>query len=207
MKQVLDNRPFDTIETFLFNENIVYSKLNKKAIDVLVRSGAMEPLIDERFTGSKHFWSAVAVDRPRKLKNLEENISLYAPEGDFSEEEKIQFTINLTGEFPMEMVMSDEIRNKLDKMCVPPISQFDPDLMVTWFIPRNIIEKKTKNGKLYWILEVIDENNEMTNIKCWGVDPSKDHVALNRPYMARLDYNDKWGFSTRSIRSTFRVLG
>ena len=207
MKQVLDNRPFDTIETFLFNENIVYSKLNKKAIDVLVRSGAMEPLIDERFTGSKHFWSAVAVDRPRKLKNLEENISLYAPEGDFSEEEKIQFTINLTGEFPMEMVMSDEIRNKLDKMCVPPISQFDPDLMVTWFIPRNIIEKKTKNGKLYWILEVIDENNEMTNIKCWGVDPSKDHVALNRPYMARLDYSDKWGFSTRSIRSTFRVLG
>jgi len=207
MKQVLDNRPFDTIETFLFNENVVYSKLNKKAIDVLVRSGAMEPLIDERFTGSKHFWSAVAVDRPRKLKNLEENISLYAPEGDFNEEEKIQFTINLTGEFPMEMVMSDEIRNKLDKMCVPPISQFDPDLMVTWFIPRNIIEKKTKNGKLYWILEVIDENNEMTNIKCWGVDPSKDHVALNRPYMARLDYNDKWGFSTRSIRSTFRVLG
>ena len=132
IKQVVDNRPFVNIEEFLFNENIVYSKLNKKALDVLIRSGALEPLMDDRFTGAKHFWSAVAVDRPRKLKNLEANIESYAPEGDFSEEEKIQFTINLTGEFPLERVMNDEIKGKLEKMAVPPISEFDKDLMVTW---------------------------------------------------------------------------
>ena len=32
--QILENRPFSSVEEFLFNENIVYSKLNKKAIDV-----------------------------------------------------------------------------------------------------------------------------------------------------------------------------
>jgi len=32
-------------------------------------------------------------------------------------------------------------------------------------------------------------------------------VALNRPYMARLDYSEQWGFSTRSLRRNFRVLG
>ena len=30
-----------SIEEFLFNENIVYSKLNKKALDVLVRSQSL----------------------------------------------------------------------------------------------------------------------------------------------------------------------
>ena len=29
------------IEEFLFHDDIVYSKLNKKALDVLVRSGAL----------------------------------------------------------------------------------------------------------------------------------------------------------------------
>jgi len=207
IKQVLDNRPFANVEEFLFNENITYSKLNKRALDVLIRSSALDPLRDERFTGAKHFWSAIAVDRPRKLKNLEQNIITYAPEGDFTEEEEIQFLIDLTGEFPMDRVMSDGIRGRLEKMCVPPISRFDRDLMVVWFIPRKLIKKKTRTGKDYWIIEVTDEHNTATSIRCWGVDPKRDDVALNRPYMARLDYSEQWGFSTRSLHRSFKVLG
>ena len=75
--QIVHNRPFNTVEDFIFNDNMVYSKLNKKALDVLVRSGAMNGLVDKRFSGLKHFWSAIAVDRPRKLKRFEENIELY----------------------------------------------------------------------------------------------------------------------------------
>jgi len=207
IKQVLDNRPFVNVEEFLFNENIVYSKLNKRALDVLIRSGALNPLKDERFTGGKHFWSAVAVDRPRKLKNFEANIVAYAPEGEFTEEEQIQFTIDLTGEFPMERVMSDDIRSRLEEMHIPPISMYDKDLLVTWFIPRKLIKKKTKTGKDYWILEVTDEHNAAAKIRCWGVDPLRDRIALNRPYMARLDYSEQWGFSTRSLHRSFKVLG
>ena len=103
--------------------------------------------------------------------------------------------------------MSDDIRHKLAQMCVPPISMFDKDLMVTWFIPRKLIKKKTRAGKDYWILEVTDEHNAATSIRCWGVDPKRDNIALNRPYLARLDYSDQWGFSTRSMRRSFKVLG
>ena len=53
----MDNRPFNTIEEFLFHEDIVYSKLHKKALDVLIRSEALNSLVDDRFTGLKHFWS------------------------------------------------------------------------------------------------------------------------------------------------------
>ena len=74
-------------------------------------------------------------------------------------------------------------------------------------IPRKITARKTKNGKLYWILEVIDSNNELTRIRCWGVKPEKDRIHLNRPYMANLKYDPNWGFSTYAIGKTFRQLG
>ena len=163
--------------------------------------------MDERFTGGKHFWSAVAVDRPRKEKNLLENIAKYAPEGEFSDEEKIEYLTDLTGIFPISLVITDSIQKNLEEKFVPPISEYDPELELVWFIPRKVMVKKTKNGKNYYLVEVIDSNSALTSIKCWGVKPEKDVIHINRPYLAKLQYDDQWGFSTRSIRHTFRLLG
>ena len=66
---------------------------------------------------------------------------------------------------------------------------------------------KTKKGKDYWIVEVIDSNNEVTRIRCWGVKPDRDKIQLNRPYMAKLDYDENWGFSTFALWRTFKLLG
>ena len=204
--QILQNRPFPDVESFLFNEDIVYSKLNKKSLDVLCRSGAMSGLIDNRFTGGKHFWSAVAVDRPKNFKKFSENIETYAPEGEFTDEEKIEYISSLTGIFPIDMVVDTEIQTKLDEHCIPPIGEWDDDLGVAWFIPREVIKKKTKHGKSYWIIKVVDTTSLTTSIKCWGVK-EKDTIRLNKPYMGKLDYNEQWGFSTRSMYYNFRMLG
>jgi len=203
--QIMTNRPFKSVEDFLFNENIVYSKLNKKALDVLVRSQALTELMDERFTGLRHFWSSIAVDRPRKEKNLLENINLYAPEGDFTEEEKIEHFASLTGIFPIHEIMPQEIQDNLMNRGCPPISEYDPDLQLVWFIPREVKVKKTKNGKEYWIISTTDSNSFDANIRCWGVRDN-DQISLNKVYVANLDYNEKWGFSTRSIKRSFRRL-
>lgn len=204
--QIVENRPFASIEEFLFNENIVYSKLNKKAIDVLVRSQSLTPLMDDRFSGMKHFWSAVAVDRPKNLKKFIENIELYKPEGDFADEEKIEYLVSLTGVFPMSLIMSEKIRQQLEEHVVPPIGEYDTDLGVAWFVPREVIPKKTKNGKAYWIVKVTDSTSTLTSIKCWGVDPDRDLIHINRPYMAKLQYDTQWGFSTRSLKHNFKLL-
>jgi DNA polymerase-3 subunit alpha len=207
MEQVLNNRPFVDIEDFLFREEVVYSKLNKKALDVLCRAGAMDSLIDDRFTGRKHFWSAAVVNRPKTKKKFTGNIDSYRGEGDFSEEEIIHFKSELTGVFPMNLVISPETIQKLKEKFIPPISEYDEELQLCWFIPRKVIPKKTKKGKDFWIVEVIDSNNETEKIKCWGVDPKKDSIHINRPYMSRLEYDPKWGFSTRSVYRNFRLLG
>ena len=204
--QIEAHRPFKKIEDFLFSEEIVYSKLNKKALDVLCRAGAMSSLMDNRFTGGKHFWSAICVDRPRKPKNLDENIEIYKPEGDFSDEEKIGYLVELTGVFPFNRVMKPEVYNQLNQIFIPPIANYDPELSdCVWFIPRKVVPKKTKTGKDYWILEVIDDTNTLTKIRVWGVQPY-DKIFVNKPYLAKLEHNDKWGFSTRSLRRNFKVL-
>ena len=106
------------------------------------------------------------------------------------------------------MVMTPEIIKRLEDKYIPAIGDYDPQLgEVVWFIPRNIEEKKTKNGKIYWIMSVTDSSNKITAIKCWGVDPVKDKIWTNRPYLAKLEYDEQWGFSTRSIRHTFKMLG
>ena len=205
MQQVLDNRPFHNIEDFLFREEVKYAKLNKKAIDALCRAGAMDNLMDDRFTGRKHFWSASVVNRPKTKKKFHDNIELYRPEGDFTEEEIIQYKTELTGVFPMNLVINADTIQKLRDRSIPPISEFDEEEPICWFIPRKVQVKKTKKGKEFWVLEVIDINNETARINCWGITKS-DTIQINRPYMSKLDFDPKWGFSTRSIRRNFRLL-
>ena len=206
IQQIIKHRPFNTIEEFLFHDKVKYSKLNKKALDALCRAQALNDLVDDRFTGLKHFWQATVTDRPRKLKNLEENIITYAAEGDFTEEEKLEYLVNLTGVFPINLVITDTVRSKLDELYIPPISEYNAELGVTWFIPRECKLKKSKNGKNFYVVKVIDDNNETNTIRCWAVDPKRDIIHINRPYMARLNYDPNWGFSTFSVKRMFKLL-
>jgi hypothetical protein len=162
--------------------------------------------MDKRFTGLKHFWSAVVVDRPKTKKKLDENIELYKPEGEFTIEERIENMVSLSGIYPINLVVEPQVLKRLEEKYIPPIAEYDLQLSeVVWFIPRSIEEKKTKNGKIYWILTVTDKTNQLTDIKFWGVDPKKDKIWLNRPYLGKLQKDD-WGFSSRSIKHTFKLL-
>ena len=185
-------RPFGSIEQFLFHEFMTYSKVNKKTLDVLCRAGALDSLMDERFSGQKHFWSCVAVDRVKNVKKFTENIEKYRPEGDFTEYEKIENITSLTGDFPLNRVMTLKMMEKLEETGIKPISEYEQELMFSWFITRKVEIKKTKNGKEYAVLTVIDSTNNETKIKCWSFNQERDQLQLNKVYIVRLDYDEQW---------------
>ncbi len=161
--------------------------------------------MDERFSGTKHFWMAVAGDRPKNKKKFLENIELYRPEGDFSSDEQVDHLSELIGIFPFHLVVDETISNELEPMRVPPLGNWDKDIGVAWFVPREIIPKKTKNNKTYWIIKATDNTSANTTIKCWGVR-EKDRIYINRPYLAKLDFSEQWGYSARSV-ANFKLLG
>ena len=206
MDQILAHRPFKTVEEMLFNEGISYSKFNKKALDVLVRSGACDTVANGRFNHCRHFWMSVVNDRPKNKKKLKENIEKYNSEPDFSEEEKIENLVSLTGIFPFDIVLDKKVKERLEYLEVPTISTYDEDLKICWFIPREVIPKTTRNGKLFWIINCIDDSCQTNQIKCWNVKET-DKVHLNRPYVSKLEYDQQWGFSTRSVKWNFRLIG
>jgi hypothetical protein len=88
---------------------------------------------------------------------------------------------------------------------VPPISEFDPELGLAWFIPKEIVKKKTATGKEYWIVNTIDDTNTEVQVKCWGVKEG-DVIVLHKPYMVKPDYDETWGFSVRSMRHQLKLL-
>ena len=205
IEEIMQHRPFHTIEEFLFHEEMSYRRVNKKVLDRLTRACALNDLVDERFTGLKHFWSVVAVDRVKKLEKFHKNIELYSPEGDFTEEEKIKFEVDLTGLFPIEKVAKKDLLIALEDHCVPPLSEYDADLGSVWFVPLKVIEKKTSKGRTYWIVEAIDLNSVVSRIKCWHVRET-DVLHVNRPYLINnIDYDPQWGFSVRSAKA-FKLL-
>ena len=206
INEIMNNRPFKTVEELLFNEKVAYNKLNKRGLDALCRSGALDCLKDSRFSGGKHFWSVVAVDRPKTLKKFKENLELYRPEGDFSDEEKIENMTALTGVYPLHLVLTNEIKDKLSKKDIAPIGELADgrQAQFVWFVPRSKEVKSTKNGKPYWIISVTDSTNTLTDIKCWGIREN-DVIHMNRPYLCRVD-KDNYGYSIRSFKEQIRLL-
>jgi len=207
IKQIVDNRPFENAEDLLFKEGVTYSKLNKKALDVLCRSGALDKIVDDTFTGMKHFWMACVQNRPKNKKKLQDNIQEFHEEREFSREEKINNISDLTGIFPFDIVLSKDVKAAIQRYEVPALGDWDPELGAAWFIPREKIAKKTKNDKPYWILKVIDNTSTVNTIRVWGVDPRRDLIHLNRPYGAQLSFSEDWGFSLRLNRNKLVLLG
>ena len=205
MDQILEHRPFNTIEELLFNEDVSYSKLNKKALDVLVRSGACDKISDKRFKHCKHLWLSAILDRPKSVKKLEENIKKYQKQQDFTDDEKITNIVSLTGIFPFELVLTENVKRALEDRCVPPLAKYDPKLKFCWFIPREIISRKTRNGKTFWIINAIDETCQTTKIMCWNTWASRP-IFINKPYMGSLEYNEQWGYSVRFQKNNVKFV-
>jgi DNA polymerase-3 subunit alpha len=211
---IMKHKPFNTIEELMFHEEINGREVGKKQLDAFIRSEALSNLMDDRFTGEKHFWTAVAVDKPKTIKKLNENIEKYRSEGEFSKAEKLLNIQSLTGNYPIGLVVSEDILYRIKEHHVPAIGAWDKadplhrtasGKAMCWFVPIEKIVKKTGKGKDYWILKVVDTTGAVTEIKCWGVQP-KDKIILHHPFMAALDYDSKWGFSTRGVNK-LRLLG
>lgn len=214
ISELLKYRPFASIDELIHHPTLDYRKFSKKGLDSLSRAGALNFMIDKRFTGTKHFWASLqmfdrkAAEKKKKPKFFQDFIDEAAQDfsGDFSKTEVINNTVELTGLFPVELVATPNLLRMLNSKGVPPISEFDPDLLVAWLIPREVIQKATGKGKPYYIVKATDINSAFVEIKCWGVDLERDQVYTDRVYAVKLQYDDTWGFSTNGGLSKWKLL-
>jgi len=207
--EVIFKRPFSSIEDLLFDKGVVARKVNKKSLDAMCRAGAMESLMDDRFFGDKHFWSAVVVDKPKNKKKLGENIEKYKDEGTFTKGERISHLQALTGIYPINMVVPVKAYRFFEMQGINPLSEYDRELGKGWCIPTEVTTRKTKTGKAYYQVTVIDSSMKTQRINCWGVNPKTDFIYPHRLYVLEWPkYNATWGFSTTGgLSRNWKLLG
>ena len=208
IEQIMNNRPFEVVEDLIYNNNIVYSKLNKKALDVLLRGQALKNMInkDSRFSGDKHAWNCIIESKPKKQEDFSLVVDRFYEEGNFTSKERVEFMTELTGMFPFSEVMSTKTYKALERAQIPPVGEYDPELEICWFVPREVIEKKTAKGKPYVVIKVIDDGGKQFDVRCWTYNPEKDQIETNKVYIAKLTYDENWGFSVRVIGKNFKML-
>ena len=202
VENIIEARPFKKLEDLLFSEKIIHRKVNKKVLDALARSGALNSIIDDRFKNLKHFWKSVVENKPKSIKKLNENIENFKEVDDFSKEEYISFKMTLTGSYPAFDILSKRKIEKLEEMKVPSIGNYNKLLKICWFIVKDFFFKKTKNNKDYMVVVVTDHNNNERIIRCWGVNPKIDVLSKHTAYMSKLDKNN-FGFSSYGINKSW----
>jgi DNA polymerase-3 subunit alpha len=209
IEEVLHKRPFLSVEELLFDKGVTARKVNKKSLDAMCRAGAMQSLQDDRFFGDKHFWSAVVVDKPKNKKKLDENIEKYRDEGEFTKGERINHLQALTGIYPINMVVPVKAYKFFEMQGITPLSEYDPELGKGWCIPTEVITRKTKGGKPYYQVTVIDSSMKTQKINCWAVNPKTDFIYTHRLYVLEWPtYNATWGFSTKGgLSRNWKLLG
>jgi len=228
--QIVDNRPFDSIDDLLFKKEIVHSKLNKKSLDVLIRSGACDNLLDDRFNGIKHMWASICVARPKNPKKFAKNIAETEHYDDFSLEERIQNSADVTGVFPVKLLMNSEVLTRIEDINAFPLGRYPTNEEEAeyfeesgvpknwWFIPREIVQKTTAKGKLYYVMKVIDSTNKLSTVRVWGASgkyfdyETKRHreynkeIYVNKIYSSPVSYSSSWGFSIHGAASKLKLM-
>jgi len=206
IEQLLKYRPFDNVEEFLFHHKMSYRSVNKKVVDALLKAGALDELMDERFKTKKHFYLSLTEPKPNSQKphELDDNIEEHKNCGEFTRKEKIEHILSTTGNFPFDLVISNQKISNLKNVDIPMISDYNKEEVV-WFVVVDVLERTTKTNKEYWILKCIDPGGT-TEVKCWGINQFTNKPVLYKPYICEIQYQDKWGFSVRNLNKNIKAI-
>lgn len=199
--EIIKGKPYSKIEDLLFNDNIVYRLCNKKVIDVLARSGALNDLRDSRFDNDKHFNHCVGEMRSEKETKTAAKFDDYVAKtkGMFLPVSKDEMLLNkqsLLGYYDVDSIVTSQKKKIFEKHGYLPISTF-PEYQINevWFILVDWEYKISKKGNPYYLLSVIDDSYKTNQIYAYDIKNS-DWLVKNSCYYGKITkYNEAFGFS------------
>tara|TARA_B100000131_G_scaffold323267_1_gene381190 strand:- start:1831 stop:5466 length:3636 start_codon:yes stop_codon:yes gene_type:complete len=227
MQEIIQTRPYNSLHDLFFNEEGVWkhSKVNKTALSSLCKIEAFGSLEDLKtgkienhrqllamMTENKNYdllrkgeYGITKTQKKRAEKNGEMLVPIikrlkneYAGLPDWSRQEKIANYIEMTAGVDADLVFPSELMTKVEKKKIDSIHTIEPGARnVGWFCISEIIKKKTKNGKDFYRLKVINNDYQTTWLRVWG------RMDVLEPYtlwLADVHHDANWGFSTSTYK-------
>lgn len=221
MKEILKNRPYQSLDDFLFNPDGTWrpSKMNKTCITALCKIEALNSLKEfkEGIVNNHRQVLMILTDENNyellkkgrrdnsrnTLKRLQETgaqhrdtldvlIEKYSEELDWNRGEKIASFVDLTSASPADLLFPDEIMEQIKNKGVKSALEIPSGgADIAWFCVTEATEKKTKNGKSFTRLKILDRDNRVGMMRVWG---RKDPIEPYTLWLAEVKH-DEWGYS------------
>lgn len=182
-------RPYKTLNDLLVNTDGTWrhSKLNKRALSHLIKLGAFESLDlvgeGKMFANYKQMHS-VLFDHFDELKRtaarkknndvgakLTEYVASVQGTEDWTTEEKMDFSKELSGSVDLDLILTPDIANYLGKAKIQPLDQFEDEGDFYWAIVTGEVVKTTKTGKSYLRVKCSGQSGSDIYFHIWGYKP------------------------------------
>ena len=211
IEEIVACRPYRSVEEMLWKDDGQWrpSKFNRRALEALVKAGAFESMgivgQGKQFSSWRHMHHVIIEnaedikkwakkDPQRGVKKFRELVVETEGMPEWTRREMALMQIELSGKMEPLSLIPPELRQKFKDKEVYSIDNWER-LDIYWFVIVSSVEKKTKNGKPYLMLQVMGEAGNAEKMFMWDWDGK---IAFE-PYtlcVAEVDRSD-FGLSTK----------
>lgn len=221
IEEIVANRPYKSVYDLLWKDIKIsdgrvtdvswrHSKFNKKALETLIKIGALESLDEtgegKTFASYKHMHHVLIenADKVKKISKREPSIGMQnmrdiaaATRDEYPEwtrEEKVHNQVELLGSVDVSTIVDPMLLKRLNEKNVRSIEELEQgEKGVVWFIVQAVNQKVTKNKKVYAQIEALGPTGRVVKLSVWGWKGGS--IVPFTPHLAEVEKND-FGCST-----------
>ena len=224
MSEILQFRPYSNLDDLFYNSDGTWkhSKVNKTALSSLCKIEALSTLEEMKNGKVENHRQLLAVitddknyDKLRKgrygltktqVKKSEKNGDMLVPivdslvdkyEGlpDWSRHDKIANYVEITSGVDADLVFPPELMDRIKEKNMLSIHDILPgDRGVGWLCASEVIQKKTKNGKIFHRIKAINSDYKSVWLRVWG--QPREAIMPYTIWVADVSHDESWGYST-----------
>lgn len=215
LNEIKTHRPYTKLSDLIVNADgsWKHTKFNKKAFGNLIKTGAFESMglvgegkpfnnykqvytvfidnydILKRTTARKKNNDAVA-----EMNRLIEEVTRTQPE-DWTTDEKIEHSKELTGQVDMSLIVSPEMFDYFVKAKIETIDSWDNEGDFYWAIVDSCSVDISSNNKEFLRMTFHGDSGAKKNCKIWNYNRERDAVFKKNDIIIGKFKKDKWGMS------------
>lgn len=219
IEEIVECRPYASIDEMLWEKDGQWrpSKFNRRALEALIKSSAfqsMDVVGEGKMFSSWKQMHHVLIENADEIKKwgkrdpekgrrrFRELLVETAGMPEWTRRERAMMQVELTGKFePVSLIPIDTLK-KFEEKSVTSIDSWER-LDILWFIVMSSVEKKTRNGKPYLLLNVIGESATQMKMFIWDWD-GKTVFEQYTLCVGEVDRSE-FGFSVKSKK--LKIIG
>ena len=224
MSEILDMRPYTSLEDLFYNQEGVWkhSKVNKTALTSLCKIEAFSSLSELRtgdvenhrqllaiITDEKNYetlrkgrYGMTKTQVKRSQKNgdvlvpiVNQLVNRYQEIPDWTRHEKISNYVEITSGVDADLIFPPVLMQRISEKELISIHEVLPgDRGVGWLCASEVIQKKTKNGKIFHRIKAINSEYKSVWLRVWG--QPRDAILPYSIWVADVSHDENWGYST-----------